>query len=92
MRAHDRCKLYPKGKHSRKLNRMEIETKDRRFLVEPKFIVQDKESAHFLMPVDGDVGFTPWAHEAGRFDGYAEASDTAELNCHEGFFIVIVLQ
>lgn len=44
------------------------------------------------MPVDGDVGFTPWAHEAGRFDGYAEASDTAALNCHEGYFVTQVLQ
>jgi hypothetical protein len=59
---------------------------------EAKFIVQDKESALFLMPVEGDVGFTPWAHEAGRFDVHAEASDTAVLNCHEGFFIVAVLQ
>lgn len=36
---------------------------------EVKFIVQDKESALFLMPCEGDVGFTPWAHEAGRFEG-----------------------
>lgn len=57
-----------------------------------KFIVQDKESALFLMPVDGDVGFTPWAHEAGRFEGYAEASDTAAINCHEGYFVTQVLQ
>jgi hypothetical protein len=60
--------------------------------VEVKFIVQDKESALFLMPVEGDVGFTPWAHEAGRFDGYAEASDTAALNCHEGYFVTQVFQ
>lgn len=57
-----------------------------------KFIVQDKETALFLMPVDGDVGYTQWAHEAGRFDGYAEASDTAVLNCHEGYFVIVVLQ
>lgn len=57
-----------------------------------KFIVQDKESALFLMPEEGDVGFTPWAHEAGRFDGYAEACDTAALNCHEGYFVINVLQ
>ena len=56
-----------------------------------KFIVQDKESALFLTPEDGDVGFTPWAQEAGRFDGYAEACDTAALNCHEGFFVIEVL-
>lgn len=59
---------------------------------EIKFIVQDKESALFLMPVDGDVGFTPWAHEAGLFDGYDEAIDTARLNCHEGYFLTQVLQ
>lgn len=43
------------------------------------------------MPCEGDVGFTPWAHEAGRFDGLAEAVDTAALNCHEGFFVTEVL-
>ena len=57
---------------------------------EVKFIVQDKESALFLMPVHGDVGFTTWAHEAGRFDGYADAVDTAALNCHEGFYVTEV--
>ena len=57
-----------------------------------KFIVQDKESALFLMPVDGDVGFTPWVHEAGRFDGFVEACDTAAINCHEGFFVTQVIQ
>lgn len=57
-----------------------------------KFIVQDKESALFLMPEGGDVGFTPWAHEAGRFDGYAEAYDTAALYCHEGYFVTQVIQ
>lgn len=56
-----------------------------------KFIVQDKESAFFLMPCEGDVGFTPWAHEAGRFDGFAEAVDTAALNCNEGFFVTKVV-
>jgi hypothetical protein len=58
---------------------------------EVKFIVQDKESALFLMPVEGDVGFTPWAHEAGRFDAVADAVDTAVLNCHEGYFVTVVL-
>jgi hypothetical protein len=59
---------------------------------EVRFIVQDKESALFLMPCEGDVGFTPWAHEAGRFDGFAEACDTAAINCHEGFFVTQVIQ
>lgn len=59
---------------------------------EVRFIVQDKESAMFLMPVHGDVGFTPWAHEAGRFEGFAEATETGALNCHEGYFVTQVLQ
>ena len=57
-----------------------------------KFVVQDKESALFLMPDEGDVGFTPWVHEAGRFECYAEAIDTAALNCHEGYFVTQVVQ
>lgn len=59
---------------------------------EVKFIVQDKESALFLMPVDGDVGFTPWAHEAGCFDAVADAVDTAAVNCHEGYFVTQILR
>lgn len=62
------------------------------FKVEVKFIVQDKESALFLIPVEGDVGYTQWAHEAGRFDAIADAIDTAALNCHEGYFVTEVLQ
>lgn len=58
---------------------------------EVRFVVQDKESALFLMPYEGDVGFTPWAHEAGRFEGYGEACDTAALNCHEGYFVTQVV-
>lgn len=59
---------------------------------EIKFAVQDKESALFLMPVEGDVGFTPWLHEAGLFDAYSEAFDTAVANCHEGFFVAQVVR
>lgn len=59
---------------------------------EPKFIVQDRESALFLMPCDGDVGFTPWAHEAGCFDAFSDAVETAELNCHEGYYVTQVLK
>lgn len=58
---------------------------------EIKFIVQDKESGLFLTPRDGDVGFTQWAHEAGRFEALDEAEDTAALWCDEGFFITTVL-
>lgn len=43
------------------------------------FIVQDAESGLFLTPMQGDVGYTQWAHEAGRFDELAEAVDTAEF-------------
>lgn len=55
---------------------------------EIRFIVQDKESALFLTPtVDGDVGFTQWAHEAGRFESLDEAEETAALHCDEGFYV-----
>lgn len=54
------------------------------------FIVQDGESGLFLTPVNGDVGFTQWAHRAGRFFGYGEACDTADQNCHEGYFVTRV--
>lgn len=55
------------------------------------FIVQDRETALFLMPSDdGDVGFTQWAHEAGRFIHVGEANDTAVMNCFEGFYIIEV--
>lgn len=43
------------------------------------FIVQDAESGLFLTPLDGDVGYTQWAHEAGRFDELADAVDTAHF-------------
>lgn len=55
------------------------------------FIVQDRETALFLMPSDGDVGFTQWAHEAGRFTHVGEANDTAAMNCFEGFYITEVV-
>jgi len=55
-----------------------------------RFIVQDRESKLFLMPSEGDVGFTPWAVEAGRFDAMDEAIDTARGNCSEGFDVVKV--
>lgn len=54
------------------------------------FIVQDAESGLFLTPIKGDVGFTQWAHEAGRFTGHGEACDTADHICHEGYFVTPV--
>lgn len=56
-----------------------------------KFIVQDAESNCFLCPIEGDVGYTQWAHEAGRFDALDEAEDTAALHCFAGFFVTKVL-
>ena len=58
--------------------------------VEIGYIVQDKESGLFLMPFDGDVGFTSWAHEAGHFEVFIDAQETAGLHCHEGFFVTTV--
>jgi hypothetical protein len=58
---------------------------------EIKFIVQDKESGCFLMPYNGDVGFTSWAHEAGRFDAVDEAEETALQHCSEGFYVTRVI-
>jgi hypothetical protein len=51
------------------------------------FIVQDRESAQFLRPDSGDVGFTTWIDEAGYFDNEEEASDTAIHHCSEGFIV-----
>ncbi len=56
-----------------------------------RFVVQDRESKLFLMPQNGDVGYTEFLHEAGRFDLLAEAIDTASLNCGEGFNVTKVL-
>lgn len=58
---------------------------------EIKFIVQDAESKFFLCPHDGDVGYTQWVHEAGRFDALDEAEDTAAQNCFSGFYVTKVI-
>ncbi len=58
---------------------------------EIRFIVQDAESGCFLMPQNGDVGFTSWAHEAGRFVALDEAEETAAMHCNEGFFVTRVI-
>lgn len=49
------------------------------------FIVQDRESALFLCPQFGDVGYTQWLREAGRFDDEESAVETAHFHCTEGF-------
>lgn len=51
------------------------------------YVVQDLESYCFLMPQDGDVGYTPELHRAGRFENYEEAFDTAKLVLCDGFKI-----
>jgi hypothetical protein len=58
----------------------------------PRYIVQDRESKLFLMPSEGDVGYTPWMVEAGRFDEMDAAIDTAHLHCSEGFDVVKVCE
>lgn len=55
------------------------------------FIVQDAESGLFLAPVEGDVGYTKWAHEAGRFDELAEAIDTAHFVLGARFHVTEVV-
>ena len=56
------------------------------------FIVQDRESALFLCPFMGDVGYTAWLHEAGRFDDEESAIDTANFHCTEGYDISSFLE
>jgi len=51
------------------------------------FIVQDRESALFLCPHFGDVSYTPWLGNAGRFYDYESAVETAHVHCTEGFSI-----
>jgi len=55
------------------------------------FIVQDAESGLFLMPLNGDVGYTQWLHEAGRFDELAEAMDTAHFVLGGQFYVTEVV-
>ncbi|WP_250501749.1 hypothetical protein [Caballeronia sp. AZ7_KS35] len=51
------------------------------------FIVQDRESAQFLFPESGDVGFTTWVDKAGYFEKEEEAIETATHHCSEGFVV-----
>ncbi len=43
------------------------------------YVVQELDGCQFLCAQDGDVGFTPYLHEADAFDGIQEADDTAHL-------------
>lgn len=55
------------------------------------FIVQETETALFLKPYQGDVGYTQFAHEAGRFDHLGEAMETAQFVLSAPFFITEVV-
>lgn len=52
------------------------------------WVVQDAETACFLRPHTGDVGYTPFLREAGYFDSEEEAVETAATHCGEGFHVV----
>jgi hypothetical protein len=54
------------------------------------FVVQDAESGLFLMPCEGDVGYTQWLHEAGRFDELGDAVDTAVFILNGRYFVTEV--
>jgi hypothetical protein len=56
------------------------------------FIVQESDTALFLKPHEGDVGYTQWAHEAGRFDEAAEAYDTADFVLSTSFYVTEVVK
>lgn len=59
----------------------------------PRYVVQDAENALFLCPSDdGDVTYTHWLHEAGRFDGVEEATETARWLCLAGYFVTTVTE
>ncbi|UXY14091.1 hypothetical protein N8I74_12255 [Chitiniphilus purpureus] len=51
------------------------------------FLVQDKDSGLFLCPREGDVGYTKYVDQAGPFDSYEEALDTAKYNLGANFII-----
>jgi hypothetical protein len=56
------------------------------------FVVQDRESSLFLFPHYGDVSFTQWLHEAGRFDDEDSAIETALIHCSEGFHVTEIFE
>jgi hypothetical protein len=61
------------------------------FACETKFVVQDSESGLFLMPLDGDVGYTRWLHEAGRFDELSDAVDTGQFVLSGNFHVTEIV-
>lgn len=53
----------------------------------PVWIVQDRESCLFLMPLNGDVGYTQFINEAGHFHCQEAAIETAVDCCGAGFVL-----
>lgn len=53
----------------------------------PVWIVQDRASHLFLMPKDGDVGYTPFINEAGYFEEAQAAIETANDWCDDGYIV-----
>lgn len=50
------------------------------------FVVQDRCTGEFLCPsVDGDVGFTMYLSEAGKFYEVETAIETAELHLDDDY-------
>lgn len=45
--------------------------------IKPVWIVQSLDDGFFLMPLNGDVGYTQWLSEAGLFEEKQAAIDTA---------------
>ncbi|MDW5418873.1 hypothetical protein R6242_20080 [Iodobacter sp. CM08] len=45
--------------------------------LKPVWIVQSLDDGFFLMPLNGDVGYTQWLSEAGFFEEKQAAIDTA---------------
>lgn len=56
------------------------------------FIVQESESALFLSSSQGDVSYTQWLHEAGRFEDSAEAFDTGNFVLSGPFHVTEVVK
>lgn len=51
------------------------------------WIVQDRDTCLFLMPLHGDVGYTQFINEAGHFDSAEAARETAIDCCDAGFIV-----
>ncbi|CAN5674239.1 hypothetical protein BH11PSE12_BH11PSE12_27210 [soil metagenome] len=56
------------------------------------YVVQELESAMFLCAEDGDVGFTPFLHQADSFDCLEAAVDTAMIVVGSNFKVTQVVR